>query len=82
MIEAAATTSGSSARNDANTNASTASAPTPPRRVSASTPGPSDSEPTASASSPVTPTMLPAGLAASSAARICSVGICSVGDGL
>jgi hypothetical protein len=81
-IEAAATTSGSNASSDANTNASTASAPTPPRRVSANTPGPSVSEPLASASCPVTPTVLPAGLAASSAARICSVGSCAVGDGL
>jgi hypothetical protein len=48
--------------------------------VSARTPGPFESEPVAKASSPVTPIVVPAGLAASSAARIFSVGILAVGD--
>jgi len=73
MIDAVATTSGRNASSDANTNASTTSAPTAPRRVSARAPGPFEVEPLASTSSPVTPTVLPAGLAASSAARICWV---------
>src|SRR4051812_7142588 len=80
-IEAAATTIGSNARNDANTNASTASAPTAPRRTSANTPGPPDeSSPTARASSPVTPVAAPDGAAFANAALMRSVGYGAVGS--
>jgi hypothetical protein len=79
-IDAAATISGRNASSEANTKASTASAPTAPRMTSARTPYPSDSEPMLSASRPVTPTVLPAGFAPSSAARISSVGGYTVGD--
>jgi hypothetical protein len=55
MIEAIAITSGTTARNDAKTKASTTSAPTPPTTASISTPGPPLSPPVsrASASKPV-----------------------------
>ncbi len=79
-IDAAATMSGRSASTEANTNASTASAPTAPSIVSARTPGPVLDEPLANTSRPVTPTVLPAGLAASSTARICSVGSRAPGE--
>jgi hypothetical protein len=73
-IDTAAITSGSSARNDANTNASTASAPTAPIIVSPSTPGPLlSSLPAASGSSPVTPAVAPAGITFSIAVRIAVV---------
>ena len=55
MIETIAITIGTIARNDANTNASTASAPRPPTSASISTPGPSLPPPlsSGSASKPV-----------------------------
>ncbi len=60
-IEAAATTSGSSASIEPKTNASTISAPSAPMSVSPSTPGPelSSEFPAASTSEPVTPTVAP-----------------------
>ena len=53
MMDTAAISSGSSARKDPNTNASTASAPAAPISVSASTPGPLVSLPACSSASPV-----------------------------
>ena len=66
-IDTTAITSGTTARNEANTNTSTTSAPRPPSTASVSTPGPSLLPPLscASASKPVTwigapPTVKPA----------------------
>ena len=76
MIEMKAITIGTKARNEAKTNASTSSAPTPPITASRSTPGPSLSPPlsSASASKPVRCT----GLAATCApltARLAAFGL-------
>src|SRR4051812_21079171 len=72
-IDTAATTIGRKARNEANTKASTARAPTAPSSTSVNTPGPLLSEPVASASSPVTPTVDPGGATCVNAVRIGSV---------
>lgn len=55
-IETAATTSGTKARNEANTKARTTRAPAAPMRVSVKTPGPFDDVPASSWSNPVRPT--------------------------
>ena len=62
MIEQKAISSGTTARNDANTKASTSSAPKPPTSASIRTPGPSLSAPLSSnsASNPVSFTGSPA----------------------
>jgi hypothetical protein len=60
-IELAAITSGTNASSEPNTNASTASAPPAPIRVSTSTPGPFEVPPFASWSRPVSPTCVPNG---------------------
>jgi len=63
-IETAAISSGSRARNDANTNSSTSSAPAAPSRVSASTLGPSVSPPADNSPYDVSPPSSPAWSAA------------------
>ena len=70
MIETIAMKIGTIARNDANTNVSTASAPSPPSTASSSRPGPSLSAPLSSnsASKPVRCTGWPATVVPSSAA--------------
>ena len=62
-IEVAATSSGTTASTEPNTNASTPSAPSPPSSVSASTSGPPDWPPSSSSLMPVTRTVQPAGSA-------------------
>ena len=62
-MDTAAMSSGSSARNDPNTNARTAKAPAPPMRVSKSTPGPLASPPKESSDNPVTSVRYPVGSA-------------------
>jgi hypothetical protein len=70
MIDAIAITSGSTARKDAKTKASTTSAPSPPSTASSRTPGPWPPPRCAdSASSPVRRTGPPATVASPSAAR-------------
>jgi hypothetical protein len=70
MIDAIAIISGTIARKDANTNASTSSAPKPPIKASRSTPGPSLPPLSSwSASNPVRWTGAPPIVAPSSAAR-------------
>ena len=63
-MDAAATSMGSRARNDAKTKTRTIRAPTAPSKVSSSTPGPVPLVlPADRASSPVTPPAQPAGVA-------------------
>ena len=69
-IDTAAMSSGTKASSEANTNASTASAPPAPKSVSANTPGPSLLPPLASWLSPVSPTCAPAGRAVATARLI------------
>ena len=63
---------------EANTNSSTASAPSAPSSVSVRTPLPPDSSPVASGSMPVTPTTAPLGAAPCTASLTSLVGITSV----
>ena len=74
MIDAIAIISGTTARNEPYTNASTASAPTPPITALSSSPEPSSSAPasSSSASKPVSRTGSPATVAPSSAAEAAS----------